>query len=108
MYDPGREPQRLLAGLHPSDRKSWTSGGTAHILPAERARASFDHETLTTLLDGSRKATVKRRWIYGSHDSTEGPVADARKYDLPREEAIGKAMGNFMAVRCLPPTLAPN
>ena len=42
---------------------------------------------------------MKRRWIYDSHEFTDeegGPMSDARKYDLPREEAIGAGLENFM------------
>ena len=60
--------------------RSKFSGGTADILPAERAKASFDHDTMTGLIDGSKKVTRKRRWIYYSYSKLTGPMSDARKY----------------------------
>jgi len=36
--------------VKPSPIASWNSGGTAAVLPAERAMASFDLETMTSLL----------------------------------------------------------
>lgn len=101
MYDLEREPSKLLAGLQPSDTKSWHSGGTAHVLPNERKKASFDHDTMVTIIDGSEEIVAKKRWIYGSYDKLTGPLSDARKYDIPRggaDGSIGAALENFMAV----------
>lgn len=101
-YDPERQPSKLLEGIEPSSQKSWHSGGTAHILPEERRNASFDHDTMTTILDGSKKVTTKRRWIYGSHDDTledDVPLSDARKYDIERggkDGSIGASLSNFI------------
>jgi len=36
-------------GLKPSSTPSWNSGGTAHIIPEELARASFDVEKMTNV-----------------------------------------------------------
>jgi hypothetical protein len=48
--------------------------GTAHILPEERAKATFDVELLTNYLDGGKKNTLRRRnFIVGS---LEGPYKD--------------------------------
>lgn len=43
-----------LLPLEPSDTASPTSGGTAAMLPAERARASFDSRVMTRIMRGSR------------------------------------------------------
>ena len=48
--------------------QSWTSGGTEHILPLERSKASFDVDKMTYILDGGEKETRKRRWIQNAHD----------------------------------------
>lgn len=39
-------------------------GGTAHLLPRERARASFDVAHLTRALDGDDATTARRRWLW--------------------------------------------
>ena len=100
-YDVERDPKHLLKGLAPSDKKSWFSGGTADILPAERARASFNHDDMTYLIDGSKQVTMKRRWIYETNTADElddEVLGDSRKYDLERETAVGLAISNFMRI----------
>ena len=82
-------------GLAPSSEHSATSGGTAHILPAERAKATFDVEKLTNWWDGgSSEDTSRRRWI-----QTELPEFTARPYvrdDVPRSEQIEEHMNFFV------------
>ena len=53
-------------GLSPSDAQSRNSGGTAHILPAERAQSSFDVSKMINFLDGGEEKTKRRRWILSS------------------------------------------
>jgi len=100
-FDPERDPSVLLKGLEPGTRKSWFSGGTAGILPAERANASFEHDEMTALIDGSKEVMMKRRWIYETNTKDEldnEELGDSRKYDLERETAVGLAMSNFMRI----------
>jgi hypothetical protein len=54
----------ITGELIPSNTESFTSGGTSHILPIERAKASFDVKTMTHALDGGKKMTAKRKFIY--------------------------------------------
>ena len=53
----------FAAGLAPSDTQSRNSGGTAHILPAERAQGSFDVQKMINFIDGGEEKTKRRRWI---------------------------------------------
>ena len=53
----------ITGELTPSDTESFTSGGTAHILPKEREKASFDGKIMTNALDGGKKMTAKRKFI---------------------------------------------
>ncbi len=82
--------------------QSWSSGGTARLLPRERARASFDVEALTHILDGGEAFTAKRRWIQGSHDRAfddpgrAGRVVDHA--DRPRMALVAESMRHFMDV----------
>ena len=85
--------------------ESWHDGGTAHILPRERAAASFSVERLTNVLDGGEEFTEKRRWIQRAHDSAF--VIDGREervgkvvdhFDTPRSSVIAESMKHFMDV----------
>lgn len=43
--------------------QSRTCGGTADMLPKERAKATFDVQKMTNVLDGDAKRTSRRRFI---------------------------------------------
>ena len=43
-------------GLVPSNKQAWNSGGTAHVLPEELSRATFDIEKMTNV------SSLKVRW----------------------------------------------
>ncbi len=90
-FDPDRDPEKLLNGIKASNESNWFSGGTAHILPAERKKATFEHDAMTFIIDGSPKITMKKRWIYESNTKDELDVeelGDSRKYDLERREPL--------------------
>ena len=84
--------------------QSYTSGGTAHILPAERAKASFDVEKLTNVLDGGQEFTAKRRWIQRAHDealsgaSSSPRTAPIVHADRSRSDLAADSMKHFMDV----------
>jgi len=61
----------ITGPLTPSDTESFTSGGTSHILKAERANPSFDTKLLTNHLDGGKKMTAKRKFIMTSIVNTD-------------------------------------
>lgn len=60
---PAATASEFAPGIYPSDSQSRDSGGTAHVLPGERARASFVVEKMTNILDGGEEKTKRRRWI---------------------------------------------
>ena len=85
--------------------QSWNDGGTAHILPLERGKATFSVERLTNILDGGEEFTEKRRWIQRSHDAAfvangeaERPGKVVDHFDTPRGEVIADSMKHFMDV----------
>ena len=87
--------------LAPGSSESWNSGGTADILPAERAKASFTVETLTNILDGGPDETKRRRFIIRSGRNSPTTLHGASKYDLPREGengGIASAFTHFMRI----------
>eukprot|EP01095_Lingulamoeba_sp_RSL-Kostka_P000386 TRINITY_DN10618_c0_g1_i1.p1 TRINITY_DN10618_c0_g1~~TRINITY_DN10618_c0_g1_i1.p1 ORF type:complete len:738 (+),score=241.42 TRINITY_DN10618_c0_g1_i1:40-2253(+) len=72
--------------------ESQTCGGTAHILPNERKNQTFDTLKLTTFLDGDKKKTARRRWIWN-----EGQMHDnSRLIYLTREELIAEHAKRFI------------
>ena len=74
--------------------QSWECGGTAHLLPAERARASFDQNKLTFFIDGGPKRTLHKRFLWG-----EGDVFDnSRNYFLDRRATHRQHIERFMAI----------
>eukprot|EP00949_MAST-11_sp_MAST-11-sp1_P005083 g5083.t1 len=81
------------------ERQSWTNGGTAHILPEERQRCTFDVEDMMHILDGTRKDTVKRRWIQDAQedDNDSSLIVDVHA-ERTREENVAESMEHFMKV----------
>ena len=64
-FDPERDPEKLLKGIKPSNESNWFSGGTAHILPLERKRATFDHDEMTVRLSYTHMHThTHTQYIY--------------------------------------------
>ena len=58
------------------------------MLPLERAKATFDVNDLTHVIDGGIEATKRRRWLWAPvsvHDNSNN-------YFLPREK-IGETAG---------------
>lgn len=78
-----------LLPLEPSGTPSPTSGGTADMLPAERARATFDSAALARLMRGNRVDTIEQY----SHLFNAPPFND-RDQDifLSYEEMWSRAM----------------
>ena len=67
------------------------SGGTSDVLPAERAKASFDVETMTNVLDGGRAYTAKRRWIFDAHAGADVFVHAEVRLSLSRSAVLAAA-----------------
>jgi len=92
--------------MEPRSVESWDDGGTAHVLPAERLKASFNVERLVNFLDGGKAFTTKRRWIQDAHDEAlqpyEGPYSSALQVmvhsDQTRMEATRQALKHFMDI----------
>jgi hypothetical protein len=78
----------------PSDTKSPASGGTSHILPKERATATFDVEKMTNALDGNAKKTARRRFIISPTEDQD--MFD--KYFWGRAEQLKEHVRFFLEV----------
>lgn len=62
----------LTGPLEASDRQALNSGGTSHILPAERKKATFDVQQMTYVLDGGKANTARRHFIASPVQDCEG------------------------------------
>jgi hypothetical protein len=76
----------------PSNKESLVSGGTADVLPAERAKATFVVDKLTNILDGGPEKTRRRRFILSPTDGTD--LSD--KYIWTRPEALKQHVKHFI------------
>lgn len=75
-----------------SNVQSRLSGGTADILPKERAKATFDIEKMTNLLDGGEAATERKRFIASVTEDTN----TSNKFFWERPEALKQHVKFFL------------
>ncbi len=80
--------------VKPSTVESRISGGTAGVLPAERARATFNVETLIHFLDGGPEQTKRRRFIVKQTERMEIPD----KFNVSRPELLKEHVRHFIGV----------
>ena len=69
------------------------SGGTSHILPAERKRATFDVLKMTHVLDGGKANTARRHFI--ASPLTEG---DGAWHHMDPHEVLNHSVEKFINV----------
>ncbi|CAK9114223.1 A chain [Durusdinium trenchii] len=84
----------LPEDLKPSNEESWSSGGTADILPRERALASFDVDKMSAALYGGADGVKRRRFILMPAASMVYP----EKYEWTREEMMMHSIEDFIAI----------
>jgi hypothetical protein len=70
------------------------SGGTSHLLPMERAKASFNVETMTTFLDEGVDGTKKRLFITNTHKKMTGHD----KHDKGRTAQVSDTLAHFYKI----------
>ena len=91
----GGTPSSTGGGGGGGTEASWDCGGTAGVLPAERAKATFNVADLTLFLDGGDpKKTAKRHWIV---DAGEGWDASG-KYYKTRAEVLKDHLASFIGI----------
>jgi len=93
----GKSSSLVDEQLQPSNIESRVSGGTADMLPKERAKASFNVEKLTHYLDGGEEKTKKRRFIL-SPQAQADEWGLAERLDWTREERLKYHVKHFMQV----------
>ncbi|MFM7854898.1 MAG: hypothetical protein ACKO96_23950, partial [Flammeovirgaceae bacterium] len=75
-----------LLKLTPSNTPSKYSGGTSHLLPEERAKASFNVEELYDFLNGGKEGTKRRHFIEST--ISKDPEDQHRIYNLSRSDYL--------------------
>ena len=73
---------------------SKNSGGTAHILPQERKKATFIVEKLTNIFDGGIEKTKKRRFILSPNTGID--LSEKNNWDSAKQ--LKEHVGHFMKV----------
>jgi len=85
-----------LIKLQPSNTQSKVSGGTAHILPQERAKSKFNVQDMTDYLNGGKELT-KRRKFFESIVSKD-PELINKVYNYSRAESVADAAKEFVRI----------
>jgi len=73
------------ATLTPSNVESFNSGGTADILPSERAKATFNVEKMMNFLDGGPDATKRRKFILSPQEKHSSSLVDQIHWSQPQK-----------------------
>lgn len=77
------------------EEQSWDQGGTAHLLPAERSKASFDTFKLTLFLDDDNpEITAKRRWLWRAGETYD----HSKNADMTRAEKLSWHIETFLGI----------
>ena len=85
-----------LLKLTPSNTQSRVSGGTAHILPQERAKSKFNLQELIDYLNGGKDLT-KRRKFFESVVSKDPELVNTI-YNLNRHESLAEGVKEFVRI----------
>jgi acyl-CoA oxidase len=99
--------QKQYIKLTPSEVSSKFSGGTSHILPNERKKATFKTEDMIHLLNGGPEKTKRRKFFESlvskdpedSHQIYNYDRAESLKYGVKEFIRIHKPYKNFKVTR---------
>jgi len=80
--------------LKPSDKPSWISGGTAHLLPLEREKATFDVDRMSEAIYGGPSGVKRRKFIL----LPAAKMVYPEKYEWSREKMMSKSIEDFIAI----------
>eukprot|EP01061_Rhynchopus_euleeides_P010400 TRINITY_DN19845_c0_g1_i1.p1 TRINITY_DN19845_c0_g1~~TRINITY_DN19845_c0_g1_i1.p1 ORF type:complete len:795 (+),score=371.98 TRINITY_DN19845_c0_g1_i1:51-2435(+) len=87
---------RDMSELVPSDKQSWNSGGTAHLLPMERKKASFKVGDMTESIYGGKENVDKRKFVLAP--SKKWSLRPLEKYNMSREELMAAHFRDFIGI----------
>lgn len=85
-----------LLKLTPSDKESRLSGGTAHILPNERAKTKWDKEELIHFLNGGKEMTKRRKFVESTINKDPELFHDL--YNYSRAEYLAHGVKEFIRI----------
>ncbi len=91
-----------LRTFEPSSSQSLKSGGTAHILPNERKKATFNVEELIHFLNGGEDQTKRRKFIESSVDTDTH-----LKYNKTKPEFQKELVAHFIDIHKKFPNYKP-
>jgi len=94
-YDKTKNVPPLLK-LTPSDTQTRTSGGTAHILPKERAKSQWDKQELIHFLNGGKDMTKKRKFVESIINND--PELMHNIYNFSRAEYMSHGVKEFIRI----------
>lgn len=75
--------------------QSWSSGGTEHILPNERKKATFNVEKITNILDGGKDNTKRKKFILSPGKNR---VIGDDKYHMTRGQLMERHFKDFIGM----------
>ena len=90
------EVPKDMSPLVGSDAQSWTSGGTAGVLPAERTKATFDMARMTEAIYGGKENVAKRKFVLAPSKMNSLPML--QKYNMSREEVTASHFADFIKI----------
>lgn len=88
--------QKEYIKLTPSDTSSKYSGGTSHILPNERKKATFKTEDMIHLLNGGIEKTKRRKFF--ENLVSKDPEDQHQIYNYDRSESLKYSLKEFIRI----------
>eukprot|EP00948_MAST-09A_sp_MAST-9A-sp1_P001675 g1675.t1 len=89
---PGQSTNAKAPSLEPMEQ-SWNSGGTSHLLPRERERATFSVNNMTLILDDFLEENSKRRrWLWSEQENFDNSM----NLHANREEVVRNHLHRFI------------
>jgi flavocytochrome c len=85
-----------LLKLTPSNTQSKLSGGTADILPKERAKSKFNLQSLIHFLNGGEDSTKRRKFLESVVNKDPESFHDI--YNYSRQEYVSHAVKEFIRI----------
>lgn len=89
-------PELDMSPLQPSEQQSWSSGGTAGVLPAERAKASFGVDNMQAALYGGAKGAAQRRFILSPLEKWS--AGELAKYGMERADLMEASVRDVIGI----------
>ena len=89
--------------LTPSNKLSFTSGGTKNILDEERRKSTFSSEKMCEILHGGKFQLARRRLIMASIKNNDY----SPRYNMTRKELLSNHVKEFIKIHKSIPNFVP-